>query len=76
MAQQQSMIPTMQPTPGGYVDEYPEFPLNYTVPTTVPVSVKSSSSKRTFNSVEIGVIATAIAITVITMCLLVSIARR
>lgn len=72
MAQQQSM----QPTPGGYVDEYPEFPLNYTVPTTVPVSVKPSSSKRTFNSVEIGVIATAIAITVITMSLLVSIARR
>ena len=68
-----TMMP--QPTPGGYVDEYPEFPLNYTVPTTVPVSA-APSTKRTFNSVEIGVIATAIAITVITMSLLISIARR
>jgi len=64
-----------QSTPGAYVDEYPEMPLNYAVPTTVPVSV-ASSTKRTFNSVEIGVIATAIAITIITMSLLVSIARR
>jgi hypothetical protein len=59
----------------GYGDAYPEFPLNYIVPTTIPVAV-ASTKERTFNSVEIGVISTAIAITVITIGLLISIARR
>jgi hypothetical protein len=61
--------------PSGYTDEYPEYPLNYEMPTVKPVEF-TKRPRRKFNSVEIGVIATAIAIAIVTLGLLISIAKR
>ena len=58
------------------MDPYPDYQLPSVGPTqTVVPVVEMSTTKKKLSSVEIGVITTATAIAIITLCLLITLVR-
>lgn len=78
------VVTSPPPTPGGYdpkAGSLQDYKQAYAIPTVVPVAMVpaaagGASQQRGMNSVEIGVTAVAIAIAIVTLCILFSLAKR